>query len=124
MHSQALDTASPAAVTSGWRSALRTRWVRLPAALAVLAFGIFITLSIWAEPGSPVVVDGSKLVASSRLHQVLNDPSLATREGNPSIGARFTDKSGHSCHPFAQGTVNGTVCQIEGDWRVTEVRQR
>ncbi|MCA1199682.1 hypothetical protein K9B35_17075 [Sphingomonas sp. R647] len=124
MRSHALDVTSEVPVRAGWRGTFRNRWVRGAAALAVLAFGVFITLSIWAEPGSPVVVDGSKLVASSRLHQVLNDPSLATREGNPSIGARFTDKSGHSCHPFAQGTVNGTVCQIEGDWRVTEVRQR
>jgi len=124
MHSHALDVIPETPVRSGWRGALRNRWVRLPAALALLAFGVFITLSIWSEPGSPVVVDGSKLVASSRLHQVLNDPSLATREGNPSVGARFTDTSGHSCHTFVQGTVNGTVCQIEGDWRVTEVRQR
>jgi hypothetical protein len=124
MHSHALDVTTEAPVRGGWRGSFRNRWVRGAAALASLAFGVFITLSIWAEPGSPVVVDGSKLVASSRLHQVLNDPSLATREGNPSVGARFTDTSGHSCHPFAQGTVNGTVCQIEGDWRVTEVRQR
>ncbi|PKP93234.1 MAG: hypothetical protein CVT77_06185 [Alphaproteobacteria bacterium HGW-Alphaproteobacteria-16] len=123
MHSHAIDAASQPPVRSGWLVAFQNRWVRSVAALACVLFGIFITLSIWAEPGSPVVVDGGKLVASSRLYQVLNDPSIGAREGNPTVGKGFTDKSGRNCHTFVQGPINGTVCRVEEEWRVIELRQ-
>lgn len=116
--------ASETPAHSGLVQSLRKRWVRWVAALAVLWFGVFITLSIWAEPGSPVAFHGGRLMASGRLQQVLNDPSAGGGENSPTVGKDFTDKAGNSCRPFTQGVVDGTACRIEGEWRVTEMRQR
>lgn len=123
MQTQSLDTAETPA-RSGWLRGLRKRWVRWTAALAVMGFGVFITLSIWAEPGSPVAFHGGRLMASGRLQQVLNDPSAAGGEYGPTVGKDFTDKAGRNCRPFAQGAIDGTACRIDGEWLVIEMRQR
>lgn len=123
MQTHILD-ASETPARSGWLHSLRNRWVRWAAALAVVWFGIFITLSIWAEPGSPVAFHGGMLMASGQLQQALNDPSVAGGEHGPTVGKGFTDKAGRSCRPFTQGAVDGTACRIEGEWRVIEMRQR
>lgn len=123
MQSQILD-ASPIPAPSGRMQSFRKRWVRWAAALAVMWFGVFITLSIWAEPGSPVAFHGGKLMASGRLQQVLDDPSAGGGEHSATVGKDFTDKAGRSCRPFTQGAVDGIACQIEGEWRVIEMRQR
>ena len=57
MQTHMLD-ASETPTRSGWLHRLRKNWIRWTAALAVLWFGVFITLSIWAEPGSPVAFHG------------------------------------------------------------------
>lgn len=124
MHSHTLDTLAEPRTRSGWRTGLRNRWVRWGAALAVLWFGVFITLSIWAEPGSPVVFHGERLMASGRLQAVLDGRSEGHNEYGPTAGERFTDKAGRDCRPFTQGAVEGTACQVEGEWRVIETRQR
>lgn len=124
MRSQPLEFASDPLPRSGLRRGMRSRWVRWGAAAAVLWLGIFITLSIWAEPGSPVAFHGERLVASGRLQQVIRDPSSADREGGPRVGKAFADKAGRDCRSFTQGAVDGTVCRIEGEWRVIEMRQR
>jgi hypothetical protein len=123
MQTQILDPSETPA-RPAWVQTLSNRWVRWTAALAVLWFGVFITLSIWAEPGSPVAFHGGKLMASGRLQQALNDPSVAGGEYAPTVGKDFTDKAGRSCRPFAQGAINGTACRIDGEWHVIEMRQR
>lgn len=123
MQTPVLD-APESAAQSRWMPGLGNRWVRWTAALAVVWFGVFITLSIWAEPGSPVAFHGGKLMASGRLQQVLNDPSVARGENGPTAGKDFTDKAGNSCRPFTLGVIDGTACRINGEWRVIETRQR
>jgi hypothetical protein len=123
MQAHILD-ASETPARSGWLQSFRKRWVRWTAALAVVLFGVFVTLSIWAEPGSPVAFHGDTLLASGRLQQVLNDPSAGGHEHGPTAGKGFTDKAGRSCRPFAQGAIDGIACRIEGKWRVIEMRQR
>ena len=87
-------------------------------------FGIFITLSIWAEPGSPVAFHGDRLVASGRLQAVLDGRSEGRGDHAPTAGKGYTDKAGRDCRPFTQGAVDGTACRVEGEWRVIELRQR
>ncbi|RSU29430.1 hypothetical protein CA238_15275 [Sphingomonas koreensis] len=81
-----------------------------------MGFGVFITLSIWAEPGSPVAFHGGRLMASGRLQQVLNEPSAAGGEYGPTVGKGFTDKAGataarsrkaRSMAPHAGSTASG-----------------
>lgn len=99
-------------------------WFRHVLALALAALGLFLALSWWSEPGSPVVYEDGALVAAGRLEQALYDPSLGGRESGPSVGAEFRSDTGRACRRFADGPVNGIACQIEGDWRVIEMRQR
>ncbi len=124
MTSHILDAVSHSAPPTGLRRTLSKRWVRWGAALAVIWFGIFITLSIWAEPGSPVAFHGDRLVASGRLQAVLDGRSERQTEHGPTAGKGYTDKAGRDCRAFTQGAVDGTACQIEGEWRVIEIRQR
>jgi hypothetical protein len=100
------------------------RLIKGTAALGVVLAGLFVTLSFWAEPGAPVVFDGGDMVASGRLQSVLNHPSVGERVEGPSAGKPFADKTGRKCRPFAQGSVDGTACQVEGGWRIIEMHQR
>ncbi|ODP37687.1 hypothetical protein BFL28_01525 [Sphingomonas turrisvirgatae] len=100
------------------------KWTRRALAVMLTLFGAFITLSIWAEPGAPVVFDSGTMVASGRLQAMLNAPTIGDRIEGPSAGAPFTDKAGRKCRPFAQGAVDGTACQVEGGWRIIEMHQR
>lgn len=100
------------------------RTVKLFAATALVLFGLFLMLSWWSEPQSPIVLEGGALVAGGQLEAVLYDPSLGGRETGPSVVDSYMDKAGRSCRRFTDGPVDGVACQIQGDWRVVEMRQR
>lgn len=97
--------------------------LRYAAALVVMLFGLFMALSFWAEPGSPIVSEDGALIAGGRLEETLYDPSLSGRDTRPTLSAPFRD-GGRDCRRFADGGITGTACQVEGDWRVIEMKQR
>jgi hypothetical protein len=123
--SSTLETVvSPSLMTHpGLLRGLGNRWVKRAAALGVFLFGLFLTLSFWAEPGSPVVFDDGVMIASGRLQGVLEDPALGEHRGATVITETFKDKDGRQCRRFSEGLVTGVACRVGDGWRMIELRQ-
>ena len=108
----------------------RRRWL-LGALFAItLCFGLFQTAALFAddEPTPILSMRGNHLVATGVLRVALSEKAAPAGRSRPVVGPRQRNGDGTECRRFAgrpdvDGAVAGTACMIEGDWRVTEVRQ-
>jgi hypothetical protein len=125
MSADTLDAAGSSApvARTGMLHGAGGRWIKRAAALGVLLFGLFVTLSFWAEPGSPVVFDSGVMVASGRLQAVLEDPAVGNHRGGTVVTETFKDRDGRECRRFSEGSVTGVACRVSDGWRLLELRQ-
>ncbi len=120
----------PEARAAAPRPSARRRWLFGLFVAALLVVGLFQTLIIFAddEPTPPLRMAGTHLVASGMLSYALHQPDAASLERAPAVGPRSRDADGRECRRFAgradvEGTIAGTACLIEGEWRVVDLRQ-
>lgn len=106
---------------SSTRSRDVRRWAPLPqwtAIAATLAIGIFVGTTLPRGGGSPVEVQGGKLMAAAALNRALDSELASVPKGETRIGLTFRDQTGAICRSFTNIRESGLACRDDGRWQV------
>lgn len=108
----------------------RRRWVLGALFAVVLGIGVIQTAALFADdaPKPILAMRDHQLIATGILRVALSEDVAPAGRSRPSVGPRQRSTDGAECRAFAgrpalDGAVSGTACLIDGEWRVTEVRQ-
>lgn len=109
----------------GARAAERERqrsWFAAPqwaAMAASLVIGVLVGSQVMSSGGSPVAVEGERLVAAAALDQAL-DTRLASipADDGTRIGLTFRDSTGRICRSFTDASASGLACRQGDRWEI------
>lgn len=109
------------------RRALRTRhvpggvgqWAAIAATL-VVGIGLGTMVSGNGRSGSPVAIEGSRMVAAAALDEALTQQlASAGRPGDATrIGLTFRNRQGEMCRSFSGDIASGVACRSGSDWEI------
>ena len=69
--------------------------------------------------GSPVTVEGERLIAAAALDQALDTRLASVPAGNGTrIGLTFRNSAGRICRSFTDAAASGLACHEGGQWRL------
>ena len=105
-------------------SDLTNRRIAVGVGVVALIVGSQIFLSDSQDDFSPVLHDGNGVIVGGLIENVLDDRDGSAFEGGPTAGEVFETAQGITCRTFTQGDVDGTACDVGGEWRIVEMRQR
>lgn len=98
-----------------WFPALLPQWTAIAATLAV---GIFLGTEVPRTNGSPIEVQGGKLIAADGLNRELDEELASAPKGETRIGLTFRDQTGAICRSFTNVRESGLACRDDGRWQV------